>query len=108
MKNQDIESLKEAIESSPDNLPLRIMLAGKYLHFGKLEEAETEYQTVLNYDSNHIKAKEGLAEIYFRRGRYSGVIVIVEELIQRNKASERMMVICAKSLVREKSIEDAQ
>jgi len=108
MKNQDIESLKEAIESSPDNLPLRIMLAGKYLHFGRLEEAETEYQTVLNYDSNHIKAKEGLAEIYFRRGRYSGVIVIVEELIQRNKASERMMVICAKSLVREKSIEDAQ
>lgn len=106
--DQDIESLREAIESSPDNLPLRIMLAGKYLHFGRLEEAETEYQTVLNYDSNHIKAKEGLAEIYFRRGRYSGVIVIVEELISRQKASERMLTICAKSLVREKSIEEAQ
>lgn len=108
MSNQDIESLKEAIESSPDNLPLRIMLAGKYMHFGRMEEAETEYQTVLNYDSNHIKAKEGLAEIYFRRGRYSAVIVVVEELISRHKASERMMVICAKSLVREKSIEEAQ
>ncbi len=106
--DQDIESLREAIENSPDNLPLRIMLAGKYLHFGRLEEAETEYQTVLNYDSDHIKAKEGLAEIYFRRGRYSGVIVIVEELMSRQKASERMLVICAKSLVREKSIEDAQ
>lgn len=108
MNNQDIESLKEAIEGSPDNLPLRIMLAGKYLHFGRLEEAEVEYQTVLNYDSNHIKAKEGLAEVYFRRGRYSGVIVIVEELMARNKATERMMVICAKSLVREKSIDEAQ
>ena len=108
MNNQDIDSLKEAVEGSPDNLPLRIMLAGKYLHFGRLEEAEVEYQTVLNYDSNHIKAKEGLAEVYFRRGRYSGVIVIVEELMTRNKATERMMVICAKSLVREKSIDEAQ
>ncbi|MBK8346659.1 MAG: AAA family ATPase [Saprospiraceae bacterium] len=108
MKNQDIEALKEAIESSPDNLPLRIMLAGKYLNASQLEEAENEYQTVLNYDRDNVKAKEGLAEIYFRRGRYSGVIVIVEELMARHKASERMMVICAKSLVREKSIEDAQ
>ena len=107
-KNQDIESLIEAISSSPDNLPLRIMLAGKYLHFGRLDESETEYQTVLNYDSNHLKAKEGLAEIYFRRGKYSAVIVIVEELMARKVASERMMVICAKSLVREKSIEYAQ
>ncbi len=107
-KNQDIESLIEAISSSPDNLPLRIMLAGKYLHFGRLDDAETEYQTVLNYDSGHLKAKEGLAEIYFRRGKYSAVIVIVEELMARNVASERMMVICSKSLVREKSIEDAQ
>jgi SpoVK/Ycf46/Vps4 family AAA+-type ATPase len=108
MNNQDIESLREAIESSPDNLPLRIMLAGKYFHFGRLEEAETEYQTVLNYDSDNLKAKEGLAEIYFRRGRYSAAIVIVEELLARNKANERMMVICAKSLVREKSIDEAQ
>lgn len=108
MNNNDIESLREAIENSPDNLPLRIMLAGKYLHMGRLEEAETEYQTVLNYNSAHIKAKEGLAEIYFRRGRYSGVIVIVEELIARKDVSERMLVICAKSLVREKSIGEAQ
>ena len=55
--NQEIESLKEAIEKSPDNLPLRTMLANKYLHFGRLEESETEFQIVLNYDSNHVKAK---------------------------------------------------
>ncbi len=108
MNNQDIDSLREAIEKSPDNLPLRILLAGKLLHFGRLEEAEAEYQTVLNYDKEHIKAKEGFAEVYFRKARYSGVIVIVEELMARNKASERMLVICAKSLVREKSIEQAQ
>jgi SpoVK/Ycf46/Vps4 family AAA+-type ATPase len=106
--NKDIEELREAIESSPDNLPLRIILAGKYLHFGRLEEAEVEYQTVLNYDSNHVKAKEGLAEIFFRRGKYSAVIVIGEELMARKLASERMLVICAKSLVRERSIEQAQ
>ncbi|MFZ1752001.1 MAG: AAA family ATPase [Saprospiraceae bacterium] len=108
MNQQDIESLKEAIQNSPDNLPLRIMLAGKYFFFGQLDEAEAEYQVVLSYDSNYIKAKEGLAEVYFRKARYSAVIVIAEELMSRNKASERVMVLCAKSLVREKSIEEAQ
>lgn len=106
--NQDIESLKEAIENSPDNLPLRIMLASKYLQLGKLEEAELEYQTVLNYNNNHQKAQEGLAEIYFRRGKYSAVIIICEELMKKNQATERLMVLGAKSLVREKSIDQAQ
>ena len=108
MKNKDIESLKEALQNSPDNLPLRIMLGDKYFHLNQIEEAESEYQVVLEYDKNNIRAKEGLAEIYFRRGRYSGVIVIVEELIARQKVTERMLVICAKSLVREKSLDEAQ
>lgn len=106
--NQEIESLKEAIENSPDNLPLRVMLGNKFLTYGRLEEAETEFQTVLNYDSSYVKAKEGLAEVYFRRGRYSAVIVICEELISRNKAGERMLLLGAKSLLRENSIEQAQ
>lgn len=108
MKNQELENLKEAIKKSPDNLPLRMILAAKYSQLGRAEEAETEYQNILNLDNKHIKAKEGLAESYFKRNRYSGVIVVVEELIEMDKATERMMVICAKSLVREKSIADAQ
>lgn len=108
MSNKDVESLKEALQNSPDNLPLRIMLGDKYFHMNQLENAESEFQIVLDYDKDNIRAKEGLAEIYFRRGKYSAVIVIVEELISRQKVTERMLVICAKSLVREKSIEDAQ
>jgi transitional endoplasmic reticulum ATPase len=108
MSNKDIESLKEALQNSPDNLPLRIMLGDKYFHLNQIENAETEYQIVLEYDKDNIKAKEGLAEIYFRRGKYSAVIVIVEELVARKKVTERMLVICAKSLVREKSLDDAQ
>ncbi len=108
MKNNDIESLKEALENSPDNVPLRLMLADKYFYLNQIDLSEIEYQTVLDLDKNNIKAKEGLAEIYFRRNKYSAVIVIVEELIARQKVTERMLVICAKSLVREKSIEEAQ
>ncbi|MBP9196780.1 MAG: tetratricopeptide repeat protein, partial [Saprospiraceae bacterium] len=60
MKNKDIESLKEALQNSPDNLPLRIMLGDKYFHLNQIEEAESEYQVVLEYDKNNIRAKEGL------------------------------------------------
>lgn len=108
MAHKDIDSLREALENSPDNLPLRLMLGDKYFHTNLLNEAETEFQVVLEYDQNNIKAKEGLAEIYFRRGKYSAVIIIVEELMARQMVTERMLVICAKSLIREKSIDYAQ
>ena len=108
MKNQDIDSLKIALEKSPDNVPLRLLLAEKLFSNGRLDEAESEYQAVINKEKSNIQAKEGLAEVYFRKRKYSGVIVITEEMMAQGKASERMMVICAKSLVREKSIDAAQ
>lgn len=108
MKNQDIESLKQALEKSPDNIPLRMLLADKLVTNGNFDDAEIEYQAVIAKEKHNIQAKEGLAEVYFRKKKYSGVIVIAEEVMAQNKASERLMVICAKSLVREKSIDAAQ
>ena len=108
MTTQEIESLREALDKSPENIPLRLILGAKLLQFGQYDAAETEFQVVLHYDKANTKAQEGLAESYFRRGRFSGVIVIAEDLIENGKASERLMVMCAKSFLREKSDDDAQ
>ncbi|MEZ4911086.1 MAG: AAA family ATPase [Saprospiraceae bacterium] len=108
MTTQEIESLREALDKSPENIPLRLILGTKLLQFGQYEAAETEFQIVLQYEKSNVKAQEGLAECYFRRGRFSGVIVIAEDLIENGKASEKLMVMCAKSFLREKSDDDAQ
>lgn len=108
MENKEISALREALSASPDNVPLRHILAHKYFLSDHMGEAEQEYKIILEYDASNIGAREGLAEIFFREGKYSRVIVIAEELVEKKKASERLMVLYAKSLLREKSQEAAQ
>jgi SpoVK/Ycf46/Vps4 family AAA+-type ATPase len=108
MENKEITALREALSASPDNVPLRHILAHKYFLSDHLREAEQEYKIILEQDANNIGAREGLAEIFFRDGKYSRVIVIAEELVEKKKASERLMVLYAKALLREKSQEAAQ
>lgn len=108
MSNKDIETLKEALEISPENLTLRLMLAGKYLSAEAFDEAEEQYQRILDYESGNVRAREGLTEIYFKTKKYSAVIVIVEEMMVQNKTSQRMLVLCAKSFLRQGSVDEAQ
>lgn len=108
MENQEITALKEALAKSPDNIPLRHILAHKYFLGHELRQAEQEYKIILEQDTENTAAKEGLAEIFFKDGRYSRVIVIAEELVGKKTATERLMVLYAKSLLREKSQDEAQ
>ena len=65
MKNKDIEALKEALQNSPDNLPLRIMLGDKYFHLNQIEEAESEYQVVLEYDKTILGPRKAWQKYIF-------------------------------------------
>lgn len=108
MENKEINALLDALKTSPDNIPLRHILANKYFLAGDFIKAEQEYKTILSQDMNNVGAKEGLAEVFFRDGQYSRVIVIAEELVGRKTATERLLVLYAKSLLREKSQDEAQ
>ena len=43
MSQSSIDSLKEALKFSPDNLPLKLHLAETYLNLGHHSEAEQQY-----------------------------------------------------------------
>jgi len=94
-----IDSLRDALQQSPDNLPLRILLAENLLQAKMFAEAEIEYRIVLEKDPGNIKARRGLAKSYFEQGKYSIAIVVLEELSDSEKDME-LMVIHAKSLMR--------
>lgn len=61
-----LDNLREALKHSPDNVPLRLLLADTLLTLNRLEEAETEYSTVLKF-TNEIKAKVGLAKVFLEK-----------------------------------------
>ncbi|MGB5983440.1 MAG: AAA family ATPase [Nonlabens sp.] len=81
MNENAIKSLRDALEISPDNIPLRLHLAQTLQQSQKLEEAQDEYEIVLQYQQS-VAAQQGLAIIAYKLGNHSKAIVILESLIE--------------------------
>ena len=81
MENESIKALREALEHSPTNLPLRLHLAQSLLNLLQYDEAEKEFKQILSQDPRQNKAKVGLAKVYFQKEQYKTAIVILEEVM---------------------------
>lgn len=106
MNDSTIATLREALKHSPDNYPLRFLLAETLMNLNRLDEAETEYSTIIK-GSNDARAKTGLARIFFKKENYSACNVVLEELIDAGKADAETLALYAKALLRENAIAKA-
>jgi len=106
MSQEMITSLQEALNVSPDNIPLRLHLAEILLKEKMYAEAAREFKEVLGRSYGNLKASHGLAETYFYMQKYSAAIVIYEEL--GNSLEIPSLIHYIKCLVREHSLEAAQ
>lgn len=102
MNDNTIDSLREALNHSPDNTPLRQLLADTLLTLNRLDEAETEFSTLLKI-SNDNKTKVGLATVFFKKGNYSACNVILEEVIEKGTNEISVFTLYAKGLLKEHS-----
>lgn len=102
MNDNTIDSLREALKHSPDNTPLRQLLADTLLTLNRLDEAETEFSTLLKI-SNDNKTKVGLATVFFKKGNYSACNVILEEVIEKGTNEISVFTLYAKGLLKEHS-----
>ncbi|WP_315822581.1 hypothetical protein [Paraflavitalea speifideaquila] len=75
-----IKSLQEALQISPDNVPLRLHLAEVFMREKMYGESAEQYSEVLRLSYGNSKAKLGLAEAWFYQQKYSAAIIIYEEL----------------------------
>lgn len=106
MSDENIKNLKEALAYSPNNVPLRLHLAETLLQYNHLEEAEKEFHKVLEIN-NSIKAKHGLAKVFFQQAAYSKCNVILEELLESNPSDIELLLLHVKSLIKENEIAQA-
>ena len=105
MSNTAIESLREALKVSPDNIPLRLHLAKTLQQHQLLEEAQEEYEIVLQYNQS-VEARQGLAIIAYKLSNYSKAIVILENLLDEGNNDLDTHLFYTRSLL--KSGDDAQ
>ena len=65
--NNVIEQLKQAVEISPDNIPLRLHLAEMMLQENMLTEASEQYSTVLKRDHKTQRHSQGLPTVIINK-----------------------------------------
>ncbi len=100
MNEEYINGLRSALLVSPDNNPLRLLLADALIQHSKLEEAEVELKHILNKDQQHEQAKMSLAKVYFLQAKYSMTIVILEEIAEAKSLSAEYLIMLSKALFR--------
>ena len=105
MTNEIIKNLLEALEVSPDNIPLRLQVAGMLMTDRNFEEATRQYQNVLQRSYGNTKAQSGLAAGYYYQQKYSAAIIVYEQM--QNDIATADQVLYIKCLIKEQSMEQA-
>ncbi len=105
MTKETIKNLEEALALSPDNIPLRLHLAGIMLEEEMYPEAARQFSDVLSRNYGNVKARLGLAAAYYHQQKYSAAIIIYEEL--QHDMSDEDSLIYIKCLIKENSITQA-
>lgn len=106
--DETIESLKEAVRFSPDNLPLRMILADNLTASGRFEEAAAELTVALARAPQDKKIAVSLAQAFFQAGKHSQAQVIVEDLLKHDECPARAFVLNARLLLNEGKVAHAQ
>ena len=91
-----IKGLREALEVSPNNVPLRVHLAQTFLGLGRFDEAEGELREALALDPSNVDIKLALADVYDRQDKRGQAMVVVENICQHGDAPARAYVVYAK------------
>ena len=82
MDQQQIDSLKEALKHSPENLPLRKILAETLYKMARFDEAIDAFKNVLDLSPNDNFIKLQLADSYFNLEKSSIALIILEEITE--------------------------
>ncbi len=107
MPDDPLQSLREALRLSPDNLPLWLHLAESLLSQGRPDEAEKEFRQALAKWPDNERLKLGLANAFYQQGKNSPALVIVEDLLKAKNTPARAYLLHARLLLRAGEVERA-
>jgi AAA+ superfamily predicted ATPase len=77
-----LDSLREAVRVSPDNIPLLCLFAETCLNEFHADEAVQTFQQVLTREPKHAEARVGLARALHQTGKTSEAVVRLEAFLQ--------------------------
>ncbi|MBV7534102.1 tetratricopeptide repeat protein [Chitinophaga sp. sic0106] len=108
MSSEVIKQLQEAVQFSPENVPLRLHLAQVLLQDFQYQQAEEQYRKVLELSHDNIAAQLGLARTFYHQQKYSVAIVVLEQLEHQEPDNFDALLLHCRILVKENSMESAR
>lgn len=105
---QNLDALRLALQHSPDNAPLLMLLAEGCLEDGLVEEAEQCFHRVLQNDPAHADARLGLARVAFHQGKTSQAAVRAEQVLSDTPACAAAYLLLARIHVTENELARAK
>ena len=102
-----VRSLRQALEFSPDNAPLRRHLAETLLSHGRPDEAAEEYRRMLVDAPKDSTLQLALARAYFHAGKFTPALVVIEELMKTDEPAAGVLALFARLLYQRGEVDRA-
>lgn len=102
-----LETLREAVRLSPENIPLRRHLAESLLGLGRADLAEAEFREALALAPDDVTLKVGLAGAFLHQGKNTLAVVILEDVARRPDAPGRAHILYARLLFHAGDVREA-
>jgi SpoVK/Ycf46/Vps4 family AAA+-type ATPase len=102
----ELKALRGALQVSPDNVPLRRLLADKLLARGQSHQAEQEYRQALAHEPDNAALKSGLAHAFYAQGKHDQALVLVEDAL-KGGPDPRLLLLHARLLLHRGSRDEA-
>ncbi len=99
MDQNQLQALQEALQFSPDNIPLRKHIAGLLYQQQAFEEAEGHFKIILKSQPGDLDSKLGLAGCFLGLNKISSAIILLEDLIKENPPSVPALLLYSRSLL---------
>ena len=94
--DEQVRALRDALALSPDNVPLRILLARTLSEGGRLDDAIEEFRAVMQLAPDDLGARLGLAECYLDSGKTSHAAVLLDDVVVSDRATAPCFVLLAR------------
>lgn len=99
-REKQLNALRESLQYSPENVPLRRMVAESLLDLERYDEAEKEAKAGLQYDGEDRGCKTVLAQVCLHKGNYSMGLVLAEDILAKSDADDTVWLLHAQLLQR--------
>ncbi len=96
-----LDSLREALALSPQNIPLLLLFGQTCLDELNFDEARAAFDRVLQHDPANGEAKLGIAGLLYLSGNISEAVVRVEALVQAKPAFAEAWILLSRLAIAE-------